>query len=546
MRKENEVLNDTSPRRVLSVGELNHEIQAALQDAFPASVWVKGEVQRLPLDAARRKHVYFELHDASGSVAARYQIPAALLEWDRERFGLMKYLDGTDPDFQLHNKLEVCLECRVDFYPPFGKLSLRVIGVDKSFTLGQLEARRRQVLEFLRRQGMLEKNSQVAWPLLPLRVGLITAAGSAAEKDFLTGLDCSPYGFQVWRIDCRMQGENTESQVVAALRQLVARKVDVVVITRGGGSRGDLSWFDQKGIAVAIAVAPLPVVTAIGHEIDRSIADAVANHSCKTPTAAAELLVARVDAAAERAAAAAASLSAFAAAALEMARERLAAGSGLAAPSLRLLQENGHRLRDVVQRLDRRVQQRVAMAREIAIAQRSRLVAAATRRLDLAAVDHRHRTLRLGKEAVRSDEAAGERLSRLGPRLAPAKLLVSWPGWSRRLQALGDRLRRLSSAGVGAGRRRLDDREVRLRLLDPQRLLARGYTLTLTSGGELIKSVTAVKVGEPIQTRLHDGRIESIVRTKTQTGAGGESQSGRKGEQRDSTETRSRQDTLFR
>ena len=135
-----------SEKRVYTVEQLNKAIQAALLEAFPGSVWVRGEIQRLPADAARRKHVYFELHDTSGGGAANFQIPVALLEWDRKTFGLGRFLDGSDPDLQLRDKLEVCLECRVDFYPPFGKLSLKVIGVDKSFSLGQLEALRREVL----------------------------------------------------------------------------------------------------------------------------------------------------------------------------------------------------------------------------------------------------------------------------------------------------------------------------------------------------------------------------------------------------------------
>ena len=101
-----------------------------------------------PATPARRTHVYFELHETGGSGAAEYQISASLMGWDRQRFGLGRYLDGTDPDFQIANKLEVCLECQVDFYAKFGKLSLKVVGVDKNFALGRLEARRREILAY--------------------------------------------------------------------------------------------------------------------------------------------------------------------------------------------------------------------------------------------------------------------------------------------------------------------------------------------------------------------------------------------------------------
>ena len=89
----------TPEANVLTVRQLNEAIQGALLGAFPAPVWVRGEIQRLPLDAARRKHVYFELHEARGGEAAAFQVPVALLGWDRDRFGLGRYLDGSDPRF---------------------------------------------------------------------------------------------------------------------------------------------------------------------------------------------------------------------------------------------------------------------------------------------------------------------------------------------------------------------------------------------------------------------------------------------------------------
>ncbi len=220
--------------------------------------------------------------------------------WDRDRFGLGRYLDGTDPDLQLADKLEACFEVRVDYYAKFGKLSLKIVGVDKTFSLGKLEARRRETLAFLQKEGLLEANKAVPLPDLPLRVGLVTSPGSAAERDFLTGLEHSRWDFRVTAEGAKMQGERVQAEVIAAIGRLLAAGVDVIVITRGGGSRADLSWFDQRDLAVTIARCPVPVITAIGHEIDRSIADEVAHHACKTPTAAAEFLVDRVDAQAAR------------------------------------------------------------------------------------------------------------------------------------------------------------------------------------------------------------------------------------------------------
>jgi len=458
-------------RRVLGVRQLNEAIQDALQNAFPEPVWVKGEVQRLPADAASRKHVYFELHEGDDRGSASYQIPAALLGWDRERFGLGRYLDGSDPAFRLQEKLEVCLLCRVDFYPPFGRLSLKVVGIDPEFSLGRLEAQRRRVLAWLKQEGLLELNQQLALPLLPLRIGLITSRGSAAERDFRTGLEASPYPFAVRLADCRMQGEQTAPQVIAALAHLARQDVDVIVITRGGGSRADLSWFDQQDLCAAVARCPRPVITAIGHEIDTSLADLCAHTRCKTPTAAAELLVARLDAQADRVAEASERLARAALARLEHADRRVrGAARGLETRTARLVARHARRLHTATLRL--------------AAGTRQRTVAARRRTDDLAG--------RLSREARRTGRSAASRLETLAGALAgPAH---------RRLQ---DR------------RRKLDLLAEKLRLLDPQRLLERGYTLTLDRGGRPLRRAAGIVAGQQLRTRFADGEVTSTVNTNT-------------------------------
>jgi exodeoxyribonuclease VII large subunit len=491
----------TSPadRRVFTVAELNQTIQSALHDAFPGPVWVRGEVQRLPIDAARRQHVYFELHQAGASgAAAGFQIPAAILGWDRQRFGLGRYLDGSDPDLRLADRLEVCLECVVDFYPPYGKLSLKVIGVDREFTLGRLEARRREVLARLKTEGLLERNGALPLAELPLRVGLITAAGSAAERDFLSGLAASGRGFTVWRADCRMQGASVEPQVVAALRGLAALGLDVIVITRGGGSRADLSWFDQFGLAAAIALCPVPVVTAIGHEIDTAIADLVAHTRCKTPTAAAQLLVDRVAAAAARVANAIERLAAAAPARLTGARDRLQRGA---------------------RGLERQVARRVRDARVGLADRQARLAAAARGRLARERARQEDRERRLGRGAPVAIAAARVRLDLAAHALRPARLLAGWPGRLRELSRAGGRLDRLAAAALAAAGRRLGAASDQARLLDPQRQFARGYTLTCDAAGRPLAAAAGLAPGDRLTTRFRDGTVGSIVEGIERTAA---------------------------
>ncbi len=483
-------LNATQPddavgRRVLTVGELNACVEAALQAAFPAAIWVRGEVQRL--NHNRSGHIYFELHGADGSGID--QIRVAALKWDRDRFGLERYFDGSDPVLRIQDSMEICLQARLNYHPKWG-LSLQLVGVDTTTTLGQLEARRRRTLAWLEQEGLLARNARIPLPDLPLNIGLITSAGSAAEADFLRTLHDSGYGFRVERADCRMMGERMVAQVVAAVSALGRSKVDVIVLTRGGGSKADLSWFDDVKICAAVAACPKPVVTAIGHEIDQSLTDLVAHHHCKTPTAAAADVVERVVAAEDRLERAATGTISAAGDVLDEARRSITV-SARALSSNVTARVRGEaaaliRIRDGV---SREVRRRLAAETANLDAGGPRLVASVRRRL------------------------AGERreLSGRAVRLAPERLLARWPRHRQEIANLTMRLERRCGAFTADRRRRLDHLAEKASLLDPARLLARGYSLTLDSDGRLVRSVAALGPGDMIRTRVHDGVIDSIV-----------------------------------
>lgn len=476
------------PRRVLTVRQLNEHIQAALQEAFSEPVWVRGEVQRLAPDAASRQHVYFELHEAGRTGAAGYQIPAAILGWDRKRHGLGRYLDGSDPTFRLQDKIEACLLCRIEFYPPYGKVSLNVVGIDPEYSLGQLEIRRRQVLEWLKRADLLTMNAGRHLPDLPLRIGLITSRGSAAAQDVCASLAASGFPFALTLIDCRMQGEQTAPQVVAALARLAAEPLDAVLIARGGGSRADLSWFDLADLCEAIARCPLPIITAIGHEIDTSLADLCAHTRCKTPTAAAGFLVERLQLADQRLAGAGERLGAAAMLCLHDARRRLDGCRRLAPLVRRSLREKRRHVRSLADILESRTGRAVDRWRH--------------RMLAL--------TARLSQGARRTAAAARMRTGYLGMRLvSTAPRAVS--GFHRRLEStsvvLGSQTGRLLRSRVT----RLDLLAARIEGLDPSRLLSRGFTLTLDDRGRVLRSAAALKKGQILKTRFADGEVGSLV-----------------------------------
>jgi exodeoxyribonuclease VII large subunit len=282
---------DPAAEPTLGVAELNEAISAAVGAAFPRSVWVRGEVQALHV--SRNQHCYFELvepHDRRDQVRAAIRV--ALFRDDRPAVNRALREAG----LQLADGVEVRIRARVDFWPPAGRLQLVMAGVDPSFTVGRLAADRERLLRRLAAEGVLRRNASRPLPAVPLRVGLVASGGSAAYRDFLEELEGSGYAFAVAHGDVRVQGAAASRRIVWALRRLADLPLDVVVVVRGGGARSDLAPFDTELVARAITEMPVPVLTGIGHETDRTVADEVAHTATKTPTAAAALLVEAVDA----------------------------------------------------------------------------------------------------------------------------------------------------------------------------------------------------------------------------------------------------------
>lgn len=279
----------------LSVAELNQTISDALGSTFPAPLWVRGEVQALHV--SRNQHTYFELvekHERRDQVRAAIRV--ALFRDDRP--GVNRAL--RDAGLQLADGVEVRIRARVDFWPPAGRLQLVMTAIDPTFTVGRLAADRDRILRVLAAEGVLRRNATFTVPVVPLRIGLVTSGGSAAYRDFVHELEATGYAFRVVHCDVRVQGAAASRRLVWALRRLAQQELDVIVVVRGGGARSDLAPFDTEIVARAITEMPIPVLTGIGHETDRTIADEVAHTSLKTPTAAAAMLVELVDAYVER------------------------------------------------------------------------------------------------------------------------------------------------------------------------------------------------------------------------------------------------------
>lgn len=278
--------------QILRISELNQFIKDVINAGFPQTLWICGEIQGYDRNKTR-SHVFFELaekEENSDQIKAR--IGAVI--WAGKKAYLADILSRAENAFELKDGIEVKLACRVDFYPPHGAIRLIVEEIDPTYTLGKLAQEKQKLIALLKKKGVLDQNKKLEFPLVPLRLGLITAEDSAAYNDFLSELQKSGFAFQIFLKTALMQGKNAQTDIARALKFLNTQDVDVIVLTRGGGSLADLSCFDSQLIAEAIASSRIPVLTGIGHEINLSIADLAAHTFAKTPTAIAQFLVGSV------------------------------------------------------------------------------------------------------------------------------------------------------------------------------------------------------------------------------------------------------------
>jgi exodeoxyribonuclease VII large subunit len=253
-------------KKAYTVSLYNRGVERLLKK-HAKSVWVEGVITQLQV---RGKAAYLTLGEfAEDDAKPKAVLDVMLWAWQLEDYNA-RFAQLPTP-FALRPDLKVSLLLEPNFYVPTGRFQPKVLDVDEAFTLGELSLTRRKILEKLQKEGLLDKNKKLALAEVPLRIGLITAPGSAAFKDFTTVLLQSGFSFQILLASARMQGAATESTVTEAFAALAKHSLDCICLVRGGGAKTDLVFFDSENICRAIAACPVPVLTGIGHEIDRSL-----------------------------------------------------------------------------------------------------------------------------------------------------------------------------------------------------------------------------------------------------------------------------------
>ncbi len=484
----------------LSVRQVNELVRGALARHLPPTLHVLGQISNLARPTSG--HVYFTLKDDYAELrCVMWRSSAARLKFAPE--------DG----------LEVIATGGIDVYAQRGTYQLVVRRLEPR-GVGALEVAFRQLKERLGREGLFDPRRKRPLPQVPERIAIVTSPTGAAIRDVLQALARRYPPVQALVFPVRVQGEGAAQEIATALRTLNEHAqalggIDVIIAGRGGGSLEDLWAFNEEVVARAIAASRIPVISAVGHEVDVTISDLVADVRAPTPTAAAELAT---PVAAELAASLARQAARAARAArhtLDLAGARLAADlacEGLARPLARLrwraqgLDELQHRLRHTLSELLRRAREyhNAAALRVLAFRSGARFA-----RLGRMIDRHTHRLWRgLSAGVLRGDRRLALVLARVDKAGPPARL----PLLAEHLKPVEARLRSITRNLLVHGRAALTLRMEAIAACHPEHVLRRGYSITRDARTrELIRSVRQVRARARIVTQVADGEFRATA-----------------------------------
>lgn len=455
-------------KTVFTLSEVTRSIQHTLQNRFGSAFWVKAEMNKLNY-YPHSGHCYPELIEKrDGKIVA--QIRATLWKedflWINENF--LRVLQ--EP---LKNGINILFSAKVLFDPVYG-LSLRILNIDPSWSLGELEREKQETIRSLKDQGIFALNKQVALPQLPQRVAVISVETSKGYADFRKVISENSWGYSFFTMlfPALLQGDKVPESIGFQLGQIrrVQHHFDVVAIIRGGGGDAGLAGYNKLEIAMQVARFPLPVITGIGHATNETVVEMVAYKNCITPTDLANFLIQQFH---------------NVAAPLGEARRIVDAGTRM------ILSDTKRNLHDTIARSVKGTGDLLALSKH--------RFNALTRNLSgysgyFLRNSHEH----LVRQKVMMISECGNHLGIMNQRLEQVRTQTGAhaSGW-------------LKQQGHG-----LEILEKQVSLLDPKNVMARGFSITLHEG-KAIRGISGVQAGDHVKTITFDGTIESTV-TKTQ------------------------------
>jgi exodeoxyribonuclease VII large subunit len=438
------------PRRVHSVSQLTDRIRTLLEEQF-FEIWVEGEISNCYV--AKTGHVYFTLKDANA------QIKAVIFRSD------VRYLR-----FKVQDGLSVVARGRISVYDPKGEYQIVCQHLEPE-GLGARQLAFDQLKERLAREGLFDPRRKRPLPALPRKIGVVTSLDGAAVRDIIKVLRRRYPNVHIVIRPARVQGDGAALEIARAMSAIgKVKDVDVVIVGRGGGSIEDLWAFNEEVVARAIAGCPVPTISAVGHETDVTIADFVADMRAPTPSAAAEMVVARKDDFCAR------------------------------------IDQLGHRVNAVMQARLHRMRARLgSIESRSGYAGFAMRIAMRGRRAD----DLSHQLLRATRGQLARRERGYQAL-----RFALERLDVRrrFGAIRTRLVAADGRLQSSADRRVHAGDARLRGAAARLESLSPLAVLARGYAVCWNEDRTaIIRDAAGVEAGDHVHVRLERGELDCAV-----------------------------------
>lgn len=448
----------------VSLYELTCRIRNAISTQLPGSYWVRAEISEGRQNANGHFYCRFIEKNAAGTdiASAAGIIWAGIYVTLRARF-------ERETGQRFGAGIKVLVRVRINFHERYG-LSLLVEDIDPSYTLGDMVRRRKEIIDKLTAEGVVNLNKQLVLPRLLLRIAVITSETAAGFGDFCNHL---AHGGHMFNIKIKlfpaiMQGDKVEQSVINALNAVLAESKywDAVVIIRGGGAVSDLNGFDTYLLAANVAQFPLPVITGIGHDRDETVLDLVANVRCKTPTAVADFLIERLSKE------------------LELLEN--------CAATLKVCAQN--KLNAQLQRMDSFV---------------ALIPLVFSRVIDKEKARYRILSERLPNAIQNVCRGECSRCERLVMRMEMnTKSMIA--NMQNRLLHVSERLQFVVPAVLSRQKQRLESCERGIRLAQPERVLKLGFSLTLKDG-KAVTDASQLSSGDRIVTRLSNGEVTSRV-----------------------------------
>ena len=450
------------PAQVLSVTDLTRRVKDLLEEKFP-SLWVEGEVSNLRSPSSG--HIYFTLKDANA------QLAVVLFRGVAAKVG-----------FPLKDGLQVIAFGDVSVYERSGQYQL-VARQLLPKGLGALQLAFEELKQRLAKEGLFDTARKRPIPTLPQHIGLVTSPTGAAIRDFLNVINRRFPNVHIVINPVRVQGDGAANEIAAAIDEFNSLHasgrvpLDVLIVTRGGGSLEDLWAFNEEVVARALARSKIPTISAVGHEIDFTISDFVADLRAPTPSAAAELVVKAKD---------------------EYARQ--------------IKQYQARLQKDLRLQLAEARQRFSTLASSYVFRRPTETIRQYQQQLD----DYAHRLRRAPGATVAVHRARWETAAEKFKLLSPQALLVNW---RQRLGTHEQRFHAALARCTQATHHRLGQASTKLDLLSPNATLQRGYSITVVpETGRIVRSVTHVQPGTNISTKVLDGTFGSVVSSTPDAG----------------------------